>query len=71
VTFPAVLWFCRREAQLQLGVLHHLAGRAEEAWMELGVAAERLPGHLARTPAAADLEVLLEKARLVVQAAAW
>jgi hypothetical protein len=33
----------RREAQVQLGVLQHLAGNAEEAWQELGHAAERTP----------------------------
>lgn len=33
----------RREAQLQLGVLQHLACNVEEAWQELGLAAERLP----------------------------
>jgi hypothetical protein len=33
----------RREAQVQVGVLQHLKGNAEEAWQELGHAAERLP----------------------------
>ena len=32
---------------MQVGVLQHLTGNAEEAWQELGHAAERLPevGH--------------------------
>jgi hypothetical protein len=35
---------CRcREAQVQVGVLQHLTGNAEEAWQELGHAAERIP----------------------------
>lgn len=59
------------EAQLQLGVLQHLAGNAEDAWLMLGVAAERLPQHLQGSQAESDLAVLLEKARLTVEAAAW
>ena len=65
-----VLFACR-EAQIQLGVLHHLAGQHEEAWQELGVAAEQLPPELEGSDLAADLMVLLEKARLMVQAAVW
>lgn len=37
---------------MQVGVLQHLTGNAEEAWQELGHAAERLPevGQLCSSP---------------------
>ena len=43
-----LVWRQCREAQVQVGVLQHLTGNAEEAWQELGHAAERIPevGHL-------------------------